>query len=251
MRRRDFIALVGGTAAAWPLVARAQQPAGRIWRLGILQPGAPPDPLVEAIRQRLRELGYIEGRNIVFEYRWAEGKLDRLTDLARELVGSKVDVITTLSTPAALVARNTTTTIPIVFTAVGDPVGSGVVPSLARPQKKAKQPAGQNEKAHAKREREAPRATARAKGSKPAGQEQAADSISQKAAEAAPTVVPSSRADQPLNDESGNENLIATAGTVWPVLPNNEGADASAASATGVDPGRSYQGKCGATGRPE
>jgi putative ABC transport system substrate-binding protein len=133
MRRRDFIALVGGTVAAWPLAARAQQPAGRIWRLGILQPGAPPDPLVEAIRQRLRELGYIEGRNIVFEYRWAEGKLDRLTDLARELVGSKVDVITTLSTPAALAARNTTTTIPIVFTAVGDPVGSGVVPSLARP----------------------------------------------------------------------------------------------------------------------
>jgi putative tryptophan/tyrosine transport system substrate-binding protein len=81
----------------------------------------------------LRELGYIDGRNIVFEYRWAEGKLDRLTDLARELVGSKVDVITTLSTPAALGARNATTIIPIVFTAVGDPVGSGVVPSLARP----------------------------------------------------------------------------------------------------------------------
>jgi putative tryptophan/tyrosine transport system substrate-binding protein len=132
MKRRDFITLLGG-AAAWPLAARAQQPAGRIWRLGILSPAAPPDPLVEAIRQRLRELGYIDGRNIVFEYRWAEGKLDRLTDLARELVGSKVDVITTLSTPAALAARNATTTIPIVFTAVGDPVGSGVVPSLARP----------------------------------------------------------------------------------------------------------------------
>jgi len=133
MRRRDLITLLGGAAAAWPLVARAQQAAGRIWRLGVLSPAAPPDPLVEAIRQRLRELGYIEGRNIVFEYRWAEGKLDRLTDLARDLVGSKVDVITTLSTPAALAARNATTTIPIVFTAVGDPVGSGVVPSLARP----------------------------------------------------------------------------------------------------------------------
>jgi putative tryptophan/tyrosine transport system substrate-binding protein len=132
IERRKFLAMLGG-AAAWPLAARAQQPAGRIWRLGILQPGAPPEPLVEAIRQRLRELGYIEGRNIVLEYRWAEGKLERLTDLARDLVASKVDVITTMSTPAALAARNATTTIPIVFTAVGDPVGSGVVPSLARP----------------------------------------------------------------------------------------------------------------------
>src|SRR5215831_17806719 len=132
IKRREFITLLGG-AAAWPLAVRAQQPGGKIWRLGILQPGAPPEPLVEAIRQRLRELGYIEGRNILLEYRWAQGKLDRLTDLATELVGSKVDVITTLSTPAALAARNATTTIPIVFTAVGDPVGSGVVPSLARP----------------------------------------------------------------------------------------------------------------------
>ncbi|HMF25999.1 MAG TPA: ABC transporter substrate-binding protein [Pseudolabrys sp.] len=132
IKRREFITLLGG-AAAWPLAVRAQQPGGKIWRLGILQPGAPPEPLVEAIRQRLRELGYIEGRNILLEYRWAQGKLDRLTDLATELVGSKVDVITTLSTPAALAARNATTTIPIVFTAVGDPVGAGVVPSLARP----------------------------------------------------------------------------------------------------------------------
>jgi putative tryptophan/tyrosine transport system substrate-binding protein len=132
MERRAFITLLGG-AAAWPFAVRAQQTAGRISRLGILSPAAPPDPLVEAMRLRLRELGYIDGRNIVFEYRWGEGKLDRLTDLARELVGSKVDVITTISTPAALAARNATTTIPIVFTAVGDPVGSGVVSSLARP----------------------------------------------------------------------------------------------------------------------
>jgi putative tryptophan/tyrosine transport system substrate-binding protein len=102
-------------------------------RLAVLQPGAPPEPLVEAFRQRLRELGYVEGRNLVLEYRWAEGKLDRLADLARELSGLKVDVITTMSTPAALAARNATATIPIVFTAVGDPVGAGVVPSLARP----------------------------------------------------------------------------------------------------------------------
>jgi ABC-type uncharacterized transport system substrate-binding protein len=130
--RREFITLLGG-AAAWPLAARGQQPASKVWRLGILQPGAPPEPLVEAIRERLRELGYVEGRNVLLEYRWAEGKLDRLTELATELAASKVDVITALSTPAALAARTATRTIPIVFTGVGDPVGAGVVPSLARP----------------------------------------------------------------------------------------------------------------------
>src|SRR5258708_10769543 len=92
----------------------------------------------------------------------------------------------------------------------------------AQPQKKAKQPAGQNEKAHAKREQEAPRATARAKGDKPAVQEQAADSISPKPAEAAPTVVPSSGADQPLNAESRNENLIPTAAAAWPIIPKTQ-----------------------------
>jgi len=101
----------------------------------------------------------------------------------------------------------------------------------AQPQKKAKQPAGQNEKAHAKREQEAPRATAPAKGDKPAVQEQAADSISQKPAEAAPTVVPSSREDQPLNAESRNENLVATAAAAWPIIPNTEGTGAGGAAA--------------------
>jgi putative ABC transport system substrate-binding protein len=89
--RRELIAALSG-AAAWPLAARAQQPAAKVWRLGILQPGAPPEPLVEGMRERLRDLGYVEGRNIVLEYRWAEGKLDRLTELATELVTSKVDV---------------------------------------------------------------------------------------------------------------------------------------------------------------
>jgi putative tryptophan/tyrosine transport system substrate-binding protein len=130
--RRGFMSLIAG-AAAWPLAARAQQRASKVWRLGILMPGAPPEPLAEGMRERLQELGYVEGRNIVLEYRWAEGKLDRLTELATELVASKADVITTLSTPAALAARNATTTIPIVFTGVGDPVGSGVVLSLSRP----------------------------------------------------------------------------------------------------------------------
>ena len=101
----------------------------------------------------------------------------------------------------------------------------------AQPRKKAKQPAGQNEKAHAKREQEAPRATAPAKGDKPAVQEQAADSISQKPAGAAPTVVPSSRADQPLNAESRNENLVPTATAAWPIIPNTEGAGAGGAAA--------------------
>jgi hypothetical protein len=101
----------------------------------------------------------------------------------------------------------------------------------AQPQNKAKQPAGPNEKAHAKREREAPQATARAKGDKPAVQEQAADSISQKPAGAAPTVVPSSRADQPLNAESRNENLVPTAAAAWPIIPNTEGAGAGGAAA--------------------
>jgi putative ABC transport system substrate-binding protein len=134
VRRREFIALFGGAVAAGsPFATCAQVSGGRIRRLGILQPGAPPEPLVEVIQQRLRELGYVEGTNIDFEYRWALGTLDRLTDLAKELVGSNVDLITTLSTPAALAALNATRTIPIVFTGVGDPVGAGVVPNLARP----------------------------------------------------------------------------------------------------------------------
>jgi hypothetical protein len=105
----------------------------------------------------------------------------------------------------------------------------------AQPQKKVKQPAGQNEKAQAKREREALRAATRAKVSKPALQEQAPDSLSQKVAEVAPAVVPSSRANQPLNDTTRDENLVATAATAWPVLRNVEAADASAPEATAVD----------------
>ena len=101
----------------------------------------------------------------------------------------------------------------------------------AQPQKKVKQPAGQNEKAQAKREREALRAATRAKVSKPALQEQAPDSLSQKVAEVAPAVVPSSRANQPFNDTTRNENLV----TAWPVLPNVEAADASAPEATAVE----------------
>jgi putative ABC transport system substrate-binding protein len=132
MRRRDFIRLTGA-AAAWPLVAHAQTPAGKVYRLGVLQPSKPPEPLVDILRDRLKDLGYREGRNIAYEYRWAEGKPDRLDELAKELVDLKVDVISTLSTPAAIAAKKVTKTIPIVFTGVGDPVGAGVVPSLSHP----------------------------------------------------------------------------------------------------------------------
>jgi ABC-type uncharacterized transport system substrate-binding protein len=132
MRRREFIAFASG-AALMPLAARAQTPTGKIYRLGILQPGKPPQPLVEVLRDRLKDLGYREGRNIAYEYRWAEGKNDRLDELAKELVDLKVDVITTLSTPAAIAAKKVTKTIPIVFSAVGDPVGAGVVPNLSHP----------------------------------------------------------------------------------------------------------------------
>jgi putative tryptophan/tyrosine transport system substrate-binding protein len=133
MRRREFITLFSSAIVAWPLTALAQKPAAKIWRLGILQPGAPPDPLVDTLQERLKELGYSEGHNIAYEYGWAEGKPPRLTELAKELVDLKVDVITAFSTPAAIAAQKATQTIPIVFGGVGDPVGSGVVSSLSRP----------------------------------------------------------------------------------------------------------------------
>jgi putative tryptophan/tyrosine transport system substrate-binding protein len=130
MKRRDFITLFGGAAGGWPLGARAQQPR-KIPIIGVLWPNPP--MTFEFMRQGLREHGYIEGQNIRFEFRWAEGKLDQLPELARELVGIPVDVIVTLAPPAAVAARNATQTIPIVFVAVGEPVASGLVVSLARP----------------------------------------------------------------------------------------------------------------------
>ncbi len=133
MRRREFITVLASAAVMLPCTALAQKPAAKIWRLGILQPGAPPEPLVDSLRERLNELGYSEGHNIAYEFRWAEGEPQRLIELAKELVDSKVDVISTLSTPAAIAAQKATQTIPIVFTGVGDPVGSGLVSSLSRP----------------------------------------------------------------------------------------------------------------------
>src|SRR5262245_26960078 len=133
MRRREFIALLSGAAVGWPVAANAQQ-ADKIARIGWLgQDLARGLQVREAFRQGLRDLGYVEGRNFVIEFRDAEGKLDRFPALAAELVALKVDVILAPNTGAALAAKQATRTIPIVFAGVSDPVGFGLVTSLARP----------------------------------------------------------------------------------------------------------------------
>ena len=134
MRRREFISLLGGAAAAWPLAARAQQLA-RIPRVGFLgnSTAALEANLVGPFRDGLRELGYEEGRDIVIEYRWADGRYERFPALIAELIALKVDTIVTAGTPASLAVKNATTTIPLVMVAVGDPVATGLVASLARP----------------------------------------------------------------------------------------------------------------------
>src|SRR5215813_10705649 len=133
MRRREFVALVGG-AVAWPITGSAQQ-AAKVARIGYLSTNLASSPHHhEAFRQGLRDLGYVEGRTVVIEYRDAEGKVDRHPALVAELVALKVDVIVVAgSTLTARTAKQATSTIPIVFTAVGDPVTSGLVTSLARP----------------------------------------------------------------------------------------------------------------------
>jgi putative ABC transport system substrate-binding protein len=133
MRKNFFCLSLCAMLFALCLPAQAQQPA-RIFRIGILIPSSASlnSARVEAFRQRLRELGYVEGKNIVIEYRYAEGKLDRLPDLAGELVRLKVDVIV-VTARAISAAKKATATIPIVFVGASDPVGSGVVSSLARP----------------------------------------------------------------------------------------------------------------------
>ena len=130
MRRRDFIAFFGGGLAALPLVARAQQSA-KIWRIGFIAHRY--EKFYDPLFQGLRELGYAEGQNLIVERRYAEGHVERFKDFASEMVRLKVDVIIVVTTPAAFAARNETTTIPIVHPAAIDPVGTGLIASLAHP----------------------------------------------------------------------------------------------------------------------
>ena len=134
IRRREFIALLGGAAVGWPLAARAQQ-AGKLPTIGFLgqTTHSGGSEWVAAFVQRLHELGWNEGRTIAIEYRWAEGREERFAELAAELVRLKVDVIVTSGTPQVLAAKQATSVIPIVFATAGDPVGNNLVASLARP----------------------------------------------------------------------------------------------------------------------
>jgi ABC-type uncharacterized transport system substrate-binding protein len=133
MRRREVITLLGG-AAAWPTAAQAQQP-GMVPTIGFFSPNraSAQSEWTEAFVQRLRELGWIEGRTVSIEYRWAERRTERLAEIAAELVRRRVDVIVTQGGAAVLAAKQATLLIPIVFAVAGDPVATGLVASLARP----------------------------------------------------------------------------------------------------------------------
>jgi putative ABC transport system substrate-binding protein len=135
MRRRDLIKIITGSALAWPLPAAAQQPAGRVYRVGYLAGGSRQTQLylVAAFDEGLRSLGYRVGQNIVVEYRFADGEVQRLPALAAELVRLGVDVIVSGNTRSTIAAMNATTTIPIVMTSSANPVSAGLVASLARP----------------------------------------------------------------------------------------------------------------------
>jgi putative tryptophan/tyrosine transport system substrate-binding protein len=134
MRRREFITLLGGAAAAWPLAARAQQPR-KVPRIGVLLPGTAASFALrtKAFVEGLRELGYVDGQTITIEWKWGQDRVEGLPGLAAELVGRNVDVLVTGGTPAAKALKSATGTIPIVMAIIGDPVAAGLVESLARP----------------------------------------------------------------------------------------------------------------------
>jgi ABC-type uncharacterized transport system substrate-binding protein len=132
VRRREFLKLVGGAIAIWPLGVRAQQKIPRVGFMGN-STAALEVNLVNSFRDGLRELGYEEGRNIIVDYLWAEGKYEQFPALVAEFIAAKVDVIVTAGTPAALAVKEKTTKVPLVMVAVGDPVGTGLVQNLARP----------------------------------------------------------------------------------------------------------------------
>ena len=130
MRRRDFITAVGGAAVTWPVAARAQRSG--LPRIGVLVP-ANPEPFWSEFRAGLSEHGYVEGQTIALELRSGDGKVDRLRDLADELVRLKIEIIVAHQTPAIIAARHATSEIPIIMAPAGDPVGTGLISSLARP----------------------------------------------------------------------------------------------------------------------
>src|SRR5262249_57090808 len=132
LKRRKFISLLVGTAAVWPLAARAQ-PAGKLARIGYLTLASGPTPAIKRFAHGLQQVGYIEGQNLVLIYRLAEGRTDRLAALASELLALNVDVIASNSTEAILAIRDLNKTTPVVMTAISDPIGNKLVTSFARP----------------------------------------------------------------------------------------------------------------------
>ena len=131
MKRREFITLLGGSAAAWPLAAVAQQP--KVWRIGVLAAVPPMPAMLSAFRDGMRERGYVEGQNLSIDVRWPQGTFEHDPSPVAELINSNVDLIVAWATPATIVARRATSAIPIVMVSAGDPLSLGLITSLARP----------------------------------------------------------------------------------------------------------------------